>query len=166
MLSLSLSLSLSHLSLSSLIHASLSLANFALSLSLSLSLSHYSRSAPSDLSFYLCSLLHHYPSLISLLFSLCDSDNDTINNVKAKISLVPFFLLVFLALVDNFMGRFDFVAWVWFDFMGGFDFVAWVWFNFFLYFSISKRVWIWFSGWLVWVFEQSYCWDFFGIFFV
>ena len=43
--------------------------------------------------------------------------------------------------------------------MDGFDFVAWV----FLYFPMSKRVWISFYGWLVWVFELSYCWDFFFI---
>ena len=53
-----------------------------------------------------------------------------------NISVVPFFFLwiFFLAWVDNFMDRFDFVAWVCIDFMGGFNFMAWVWYNSFFIF--------------------------------
>ena len=54
---------------------------------------------------------------------------------------------------------------IWFCDMGLTWFHGCIWFNFFLYFPIRKGVWIWFCGWLVLVFEQSYCWDFFGIYF-
>ena len=63
----------------------------------SLYLSHHSKSAQSDLSFYLCSLSHRWSQLhLSLLFSLCC--NDTADNVKAKISPLSLFFLLDLFL--------------------------------------------------------------------